>query len=384
VSRQYDILLADIEKATYVGSQGKALTLLKAQEGFKNRGLTLLEERYVSCFAPMMYRCDAEHEGKMTWNSVQQGRGCAKCAVNKAKLTIEEVQKGFLARGLTLLETKYVNARTFMQYRCDAGHKGEMRWKGILQGKGCAQCAAKSKLTEAQEGFLKKGLTLLEKEYINTITPMRYSCKAGHKGRMTWESVKQGYGCAKCGGKVKLTIEEVREGFLNRGLILLETVYSSNRIPMQYRCNAGHERKISWDSVQQGKGCAQCSEHGFDPSKPAMLYYVRISPQNHVPVYKVGITSSNVKRRFKDITNSYNLIQTWNYKTGQDAYDREQELLTKYSAQRIPAEIGRKLVKAGHTELFYSDILGLDLNSNQLSRRSPTKVNIELQQLVLW
>jgi hypothetical protein len=300
------------------------------------------------------------------------------------KLTIEEVKDGFLKRGLTLLEKEYINSTTPMRYSCDAGHKGETIWKNIQKGKGCAKCVAKSKLTEAQEGFLEKGLTLLEKEYVNTITPMRYSCKAGHEGRMTWENVKQGCGCAKCGGKVKLTIEEVREGFLKRGLILLETVYSSNRIPMLYRCNAGHERKISWDSVQQGKGCAQCAEHGFNPSKPAMLYYVRISPKNHVPVYKVGITSSNVKRRFKDITSSYNLIQTWNYKTGQDAYDREQELLTKYSAQRIPAEIGRKLVRAGHTELFYGDILGLDLNSNQPSKRSSNKANIKLQQLALW
>jgi T5orf172 domain len=103
-------------------------------------------------------------------------------------------------------------------------------------------------------------------------------------------------------------------------------------------------------------------------------------------VYKIGITSSNIKRRFWDIAKSYQLIQTWKYDIGQDAHDRERELLSQYSGQRIPVEIGKKLVRNGHTELFYSDILGLDLHDRESKNqnRPLNKANMGIEQLALW
>jgi hypothetical protein len=385
VTGRHENFLSNTRKSNCGKKRGghNKLAFQKVQDGFKKQGLTLLDTKYVNSSTPMQYRCDIGHEGRLKWNHVQQGHGCAKCA-GVAKLTLKEVQEGFRKQRLTLLDLEYVNCFTPMRYLCDMGHEGKMAWSSVRQGKGCAKCAGnvKPEHKEVQEGFRKQGLTLLDLEYVNSFTPIRYQCDAGHEGEKSWASVQQGYGCAKCAGVAKLTLKEVQEGFRRQRLTLLDLEYVNCFTPMRYLCDMGHEGKISWNNFQKGKGCAKCAEYGFNPAKPAILYYVQIFPENHPPVYKIGITNSTIKKRFGNITKSYRIIQSWNYKVGQDAYDREQELLTKYSAQRIPAEIGRKLVRAGHTELFYGDILGLDLSSKAPTTRSHKKT--KTKQLTLW
>jgi hypothetical protein len=359
-------------------------TLQEVQKGFRGKGLTLLEEVYIDNKTPMRYRCCAGHEGRMRWSTVKGGSGCVQCG-GRARLALQEVQEGFRRRGFTLLDTEYVNKSTPMRFRCATGHEGKITWSSVQGGHGCAKCAGKNiTIQEAQEKFREQMLTLLETEYVNSSTPMRYSCEAGHEGRTKWVNIQQGRGCAQCARNAKLTFEEVQDGFSRRGLTLLETEYLNSATPMRYNCNNGHEGKIRWSSVQVGQGCAQCAENGFNPCKPAKLYYVKIFPKDHPPVYKIGITNTTIRKRFWDVTKSYQLIQTWSYEVGQDAYDREQELLKKYSSQRIPAEIGRKLVKGGYTELFYSDVLGLDLHKKKPSKRSQPQASVGLEQLVLW
>lgn len=367
----------------------RKLSIEHVRDGFKKRGLTLLEAEYINAHIPMRYRCDAGHEGQMQWSNVQQGARCAKCA-RKVKPTIQEIQERFREKKLTLLGMEYVGNKTPMPYQCDAGHEGKISWVSILGGHGCAQCGIEKRrrtIQEVQDGFKKQELILLEKKYVSGSTPMRYRCAAGHEGKILWGVVRGGHGCAQCAGVAKPTIQEVLDGFKERGLTLLETEYVSNGTPMSFRCNAGHEGKMRWNTVQRGGGCLQCTEYGFKPSKPAILYYVRISLNNHPPIYKIGITNGALKCRFRDITKSYQIIQSWNYEIGQDAYDREQEILQKYLTHRIPREIGRKLVESGYTELFYCDVLGLDLRNNvkKVKRQSQKgELRKGVGQLLLW
>jgi hypothetical protein len=94
---------------------------------------------------------------------------------------------------------------------------------------------------------------------------------------------------------------------------------------------------------------------GFDKSKAAILYYLRI---NSGEAYKIGITNRSVQDRFSvtDLV-SIEIIQEWHYKNGSDAYQAEQNILQSFKYAKYA---GDPLLENGNTELFYYDILGLD------------------------
>lgn len=101
----------------------------------------------------------------------------------------------------------------------------------------------------------------------------------------------------------------------------------------------------------QGHGCPSCASHGFDPSKPGVLYYLKITTDDGQILYKIGITNNSVNERFslKELS-KIEIIKQKLYEKGQDAYDMEQKLLKRYKHYQY---IGPKILECGNTELFY-------------------------------
>lgn len=62
------------------------------------------------------------------------------------------------------------------------------------------------------------------------------------------------------GGKPKLSYEFVRQSFEDRGCKLLETEYKNHSTPLRYIATCGHEHRISFDNFSKGKGdlCKRC------------------------------------------------------------------------------------------------------------------------------
>lgn len=129
--------------------------------------------------------------------------------------TYEEVKALFKERGLELLETEYRNSVTPMRYRCEKGHEGVIRFICILRGNGCQRCGAqrsyekrnlslyaknrKLSYEEVKKIFEDRGAVLLSKEYKNATTPLEYICpKCGARAFMSLSNFKRGYGCANC------------------------------------------------------------------------------------------------------------------------------------------------------------------------------------------
>ena len=112
--------------------------------------------------------------------------------------TYEEVKKCFSDIGYELLEESYINGNTPMQYKCDKGHIGKIRFGVILRGGRCKKCAveeqaAKRRLTleQAQKIFEERGAKLLATEYKNAVTPMKFICpKCGGKSFISLSNFK--------------------------------------------------------------------------------------------------------------------------------------------------------------------------------------------------
>ena len=123
--------------------------------------------------------------------------------------------------------------------------------------------------------FEEQGCEMLEKEYKNNRTKMKFKCFRGNASKITFSRFQQGCRCMKCGNKIKsekqkLTYEYVKQYFKDRGCELLEKEYINRYISMEYRCTCGNILKIFFDSFQQkkqGEGCSKCKGKKYSGEK---------------------------------------------------------------------------------------------------------------------
>ncbi|RZK65297.1 MAG: hypothetical protein EOO85_28520 [Pedobacter sp.] len=100
--------------------------------------------------------------------------------------------------------------------------------------------------------------------------------------------------------------------------------------------------------LQKDKKCPTCYiSCRFDPSKPAILYFVTFM-HNDKQIYKIGITNRSVKKRFDKDWTRLNMELCWSrsFDVGQDALDQEIRLLDKYSSYKVNTGV----LTSGNTE----------------------------------
>ena len=122
------------------------------------------------------------------------------------KHTLEFVQQCFKDGGCELLEKEYVNSQTKMKYICICGDISKITFGNFQQGGRCMKCAIENRANKRrysfeyiEQCFKDHGCKLLEKEYINNHTKMKYECSCGNISIITFKSFTQGHRCNKCG-----------------------------------------------------------------------------------------------------------------------------------------------------------------------------------------
>lgn len=109
--------------------------------------------------------------------------------------------------------------------------------------------------------FQQQGLLLLETEYRDNKTPLKYRCFAcNYEGKIRFNNVQQGCGCINCAGRASKTLQEVKIYFSQNGCELLEDSYVNSKTPMKYRCVCGRLSKISWNCFSRGSRCRKCCD----------------------------------------------------------------------------------------------------------------------------
>lgn len=232
---------------------------------FKKVGYELITKEYVNTVTPIDFICNiGGHINKITWGSFSQGHRCSKCSA-KYSLSFYEVVDFYKSLGYLLLsgEQDYKNNESILKYKCNNGHINESTLHTSSRvGYRCSICAGHKLTYEfVKEEFRKLGLTLLETTYADSRSSMRFTCDAkNHSGCMAYDSIRNGSGCAKCAGNMKLSYDEVKTLFKQNGYELLSSSlsYHSSKNKLKYKCNKGHIRKISYPQLQAGYGCSDC------------------------------------------------------------------------------------------------------------------------------
>ena len=312
-------------------------------------------ERYKSTHTKILHRCLEGHEWKSYPSHLLRGTGCPYCS--KTRILSYEDRLRSDGRGFVAIEP-YRNAQTPTLHQCLKGHIWRAIPNNIIRGSGCPYCAGyfpvnyQDRLDADGRGFV-----ALE-QYKTSDVKILHRCQKGHEWKATPDNILHGRGCPHCSGHIPISYQ-LRLDMDNRGIIALEE-YKGSSTKILHRCQKGHEWKTHPESVLAGNGCPSCAKTGFDPNKPATLYYLRVSGGK---AYKIGITNRSVKDRFriKDFE-KLEIVHETHYEIGQDAYDAEQLILKKFAHCSYR---GEPLLSTGNTEMFDYDVLGLDVMEEQ-------------------
>jgi hypothetical protein len=206
--------------------------------------------------------------------------------------------------------------------------------------------------------LIDRGFHLIE-EYTDARSIHKFFCSScNHVFESRPYNLFSGKGCARCSGLKKLTKEIVNRRLLNTNYQLIGD-YKNARSLHDFSCSScdGEFKSRPYD-LFKGKGCPKCANHGFDPTKPACLYYIKIN-DNGALFYKIGITNRSVYSRFyKEDLNKITILRVLDFESGKKARELEQyyvKLFSKYVYD------GDKLLKSvGNTEIFTIDVFCID------------------------
>jgi hypothetical protein len=180
---------------------------------FKQLGHELLETEYIGIKVKMKYKCICGNIAYSTLNNMKNsknGHTCKKCAsergAEKNRLTYQEVYDYFESKQCHLLESTYINNQTLMKYICECGNESYITFGSFKQGHRCNKHAIEARKEKQKFDFdyvynyfkSYKNYELLETNYVNDSTKMKYKCDKGHIRFTTFNNFRQGNHCRIC------------------------------------------------------------------------------------------------------------------------------------------------------------------------------------------
>jgi len=206
--------------------------------------------------------------------------------------------------------------------------------------------------------------------YINDRTKLTIGCPKHGLFQHTPNKHLAGQKCPKCAVELqheqqrKSTNEFKAEARKIHGRLYdySQVRYKNNRTPVAIVCAKHGKFQQTPEKHLVGQGCPDCAEYGFNPKKPAFIYYLRIeTPIRKKPLYKIGITNNRIGSRIKSMGVNKDVNITILYKrrytTGTSARRRERQILEENLKYRYR---GKVVLESGYTEIFTRDVLGKD------------------------
>lgn len=109
-----------------------------------NSNIRIIDEKYVSSRIHLKCEClICGHMWGAVWGHLSNGKGCPICAGN-VKLNIGDIIKYMknINENIIVLEDKYINARTKMKCKCNiCNNIWNVSWNKLQQNRGCPNCA---------------------------------------------------------------------------------------------------------------------------------------------------------------------------------------------------------------------------------------------------
>lgn len=281
----------EIQKSLSDAERIKLITQKALEQGIK----FLEEDRLLTSRVAKAECIRCGHQFSPYINTVvAKGTGCPKCAGN-VSLDQSEWAARAEAVGLIWLESVTKRHAKFRAECKQCGTEGDYWASAVARGSGCAKCGAEkahlNRRLDAQiwiDRALNRQLEWVELPTTNSQKKRIRCLKCAYEWLVSPISLA---GCPSCAG-VLVTTEMWQEKAAAKKLVWLEEP-SGARIPVKVKClTCSFEWSATPSAIANVSGCPACAEYGFNPKKPAYLYFIE-DPQRGVR--KVGI--ANEKKR---------------------------------------------------------------------------------------
>ncbi len=253
----------------------------------------------------------------------------------RRKFTLEEVKQVFASNGCEYLDDLYVNHKHKHNYMCICGKIDSIQFKHFKRGVRCGWCSKNKKLNIEiiRQRYKDFGFELIDTEYKDANYAYRILCKCGFERHCSLDKLKIGIGfdCNVCLGKTIWDIHSVKQHFIDNGCEFLDNFWLGTNHPHKYRCSCGNISNIRMGHFRKGHRCSACADNGFKNDKPSFLYLIARYNQ-----YKIGIYNEGSKRLYEHYQNGWVLLEQVYFELGEDAYNKEQEILDMLDKNGIP------------------------------------------------
>ena len=280
------------------------------------------------------------------------------------KLTTEEfIAKAILVQGNKYDYSKvdYKGANIKVTIICPIHGDFEQTPNNHFNSKGCRKCVGN--ICSDNDTFIHKAKLVhgelydySKVNYVNNISKVVIICSVHGSFWQAPVSHLQGQRCPGCADKTKTQEQFINEAksIHNNKYDYSKVSYVNNNTKIMIMCQEHGEFKQIPYAHLNGSGCPTCARYGFDKSKPAYLYYLKITTDNGQILYKIGITNRTVNERF-NLTelSKIEIVKQINYSIGQYAYDEEQRILKQFKEFKYT---GPAILETGNTELFTVDV----------------------------
>lgn len=203
--------------------------------------------------------------------------------------------------------------------------------------------------------------------YINSKTNVTITCPIHGDFNQIPNSHLRGCGCNSCGyNKVSKLFALNQEELIikanklhNNKYDYSKFVYVNAHRKVTITCPVhGDFKQKPRDHINNKHGCPKCKPSGgFNSSKSAYLYYLKLVVSKDIVLYKIGVTNRTISKRFSLIELSkIEVLKQKYYNNGKDALAKETFIKNKYKKYKYK---GPNVLNSGNTELFIEDIISL-------------------------
>ena len=179
----------------------------RASKLFDDRGCKLLETEYINNHTKMRYIATCGHEYWISIDNFRKGKGdlCRACRYKrigaKQMLGTERIRQYFESEGCKVIDAGNGTNSSPVTYIALCGHENKITYSHFSNGGGrvCNKCSKsiQYEYDYVKECFENEGCELLETEYINCKTPMRYIAQCGHESKITFDAFLNADGTPK-------------------------------------------------------------------------------------------------------------------------------------------------------------------------------------------
>ena len=323
--------------------QAKALN--KLMKLLSERGWSMVDE-YVNTYTKITFKCDKGHDVVTRPSNIVKGGGCSICYGSNPDVARDKLIALMGAEGYVMLG-KYVNNKTKVDVQCPNGHVYSIKPMNFNRGDRCKRCRldAQKIVTKAKHDKIKEEKRIQREKDLLHEREIKEDGRLAHKVIM--DKKREALRREK-ENKLKANIEA--EGYVLVGK------YINSKRKIAVRCPKGHDYTVKSTHFNEGKRCRICNDNGgFNPDKPAILYYLRVCGG---VAYKIGITNRTVAKRFEPSDlEKIEVLRIVKYENGYDARREETTILREFKYAKYK---GLSLLSSGNSELFDRDILGVD------------------------